>query len=58
MPEERPKPTPAPKSDPPPARPVVPGPIGPFIPPYRGPGRVSNVVPASRWSAWCNRGPQ
>ncbi|MEU0153790.1 hypothetical protein [Micromonospora fulviviridis] len=49
MPEEKPKPALKPRTDPSPARPVVPGPIGPFVPPYRGPGRVVNVVPASRW---------
>ncbi|PSK62741.1 hypothetical protein B0E53_05346 [Micromonospora sp. MH33] len=49
MPEEKPKPAPEPANDPPPARPVVPGPIGPLVSPYRGPGRVTNVPPATRW---------
>ncbi|MEU1689638.1 hypothetical protein [Micromonospora sp. NPDC005707] len=49
MPEDKPKPVPKPKSDPPPARPIVPGPIGPLVPPYRGPGRVTNGVPETRW---------
>ncbi|MFG2169403.1 hypothetical protein [Micromonospora chersina] len=49
MPEEKPKPAAEPKKD----RPVVPGPIGPLVPPYRGPGRVTNVVPAARWRARC-----
>ncbi|WP_239543510.1 hypothetical protein [Micromonospora terminaliae] len=44
MPEDKLKP----KSDPP-ARAIVPGPIGPLVPPYRGPGRVTNAVPATRW---------
>ncbi|GHJ52735.1 hypothetical protein Nm8I071_20420 [Nonomuraea sp. TT08I-71] len=53
MPEEKPKPAAEPKKDRPPARPVVPGPIGPLVPPYRGPGRVTNVPPATRWRARC-----
>jgi hypothetical protein len=59
MPDEtpQPKPAPPPRRDPQPARPIVPGPIGPMIPPYRGPGRVTNVVPASRWPARPRPGP-
>ncbi|OWV03869.1 hypothetical protein B5D80_21390 [Micromonospora wenchangensis] len=55
-PKPQPQPTPPPPP-PPPAPPIVPGPIGPFIPPYRGPGRMTNVVLADRWTESRNRGP-
>ncbi len=67
MPREKPKPDrspkPAPRPEPvpdpgPPARPIVPGPIGPFVPSYRGPGRMTGVVPAHRWAYGRNQGPR
>ncbi|MFJ6198954.1 hypothetical protein [Micromonospora sp. NPDC092111] len=56
--DDKPKPsTPTPAPPPPPAPPIVPGPIGPLVPPYRGPGRVTNAVPAARWAVGRNPGP-
>ncbi len=44
---------PKPTGGPSPARPRVPRRIGPPHRPYRGPGRVPNVVPEARWRSRC-----